>query len=90
MPVADLTYVTAETESMYGTIRSAWTKEADGSFVLEVTIPANATGTVYVPAQAEADVKVGATGARFLRMEDGYALYAVEAGTYRFTSESNE
>jgi alpha-L-rhamnosidase len=84
MPVADLTYVTAKTESMYGTIRSAWKKGADGSFVLEVTIPANTTGTVWVPADSEGDVE--ADGARFVRMEEGCAVYAVEAGDYRFIS----
>ena len=84
MPVADLTYVTAKTESMYGTIRSAWKKEANGSFVLEVTIPANTTATVCVPAKAEANVK--ADGAQFLRMEDGCAVYAVGAGEYRFVA----
>lgn len=85
MPVADLTYVTAKTESMYGTICSAWKRGTDGSFVLEVTIPANTTGTVYVPADAEGDVKV--EGARFLRTDGGCAVYAVGAGSYRFSTE---
>ncbi len=86
MPVADLSHVTATTESMYGTIRSAWKKGADGSLVLEVTLPANTTGTVYVPAESEAGVEVdgGTDGVRFLRMEAGYAVYEVESGSYRF------
>ena len=84
MPVADLSYVTAKTESMYGTVRSAWKKGADGSFVLEVTIPANTVGTVYVPAESEGAVK--ASGSRFVRMDDGYAVYMVEAGSYRFVA----
>ena len=86
MPTADLTSVSASTESMYGTIHSAWQKGTDGSFVLEVTLPANTTGTVYVPAKTKSDVAVGvgSAGVRFLQMEDGYAVLAVEAGSYRF------
>ena len=91
MPVADLSYVTAATESMYGTIRSAWKKGATGSFVLEVTLPANTKGTVYVPAESEAgvDIAEGEDGVRFLRMEAGYAVYGVESGSYRFMVESH-
>ena len=85
MPVADLDYVTAKTESMYGTIRSAWKKKADGSFILNVTIPANTTGTVFVPASSESDVK--SEGAKFLRMDEGSAVYAVEAGAYQFITK---
>ena len=59
---------------------------------MEVTIPANTTATVYVPAKDAAGVTesgkpVGKVkGVRFLRMESGAAVYAVDSGTYRFQS----
>ncbi len=47
--VGDLTWVQAQTESLYGTISSHWEKK-NGIIYLNVTIPANSTATVYVPA----------------------------------------
>ncbi len=61
---------------------------------LEVTIPANTSATVHVPAVAAASVTEGgkpaadADGVEFLRMENGAALYDVGSGTYRFVSTS--
>ncbi len=62
----------------------------DGRLKLEVTIPANTTATVYVPAkEAASEMESGklasrAEGAHFLRMENGAAVFEVEAGSYRF------
>ena len=59
---------------------------------MEVTIPANATATVYVPARDGAAVTEGGNtidktkGVKFLRMENSAAVYAVDSGTYRFGS----
>ena len=49
LPVRDLKWVEAETETMFGTIRVDWKKEADGTFLLNLTIPANTTATVQLP-----------------------------------------
>ncbi|MCX6909134.1 MAG: hypothetical protein NTY01_13980, partial [Verrucomicrobia bacterium] len=57
-----------------------------------VTIPANTTATVLVPAKsADAITESGrslvkATGVKFLRMEGDRAVLEVEAGSYRFAS----
>ena len=57
-----------------------------------MTIPANTTATVYVPAErAEAVTEGGAPaesaeGVRFLRMEAGSAVFAVGSGSYRFVA----
>ncbi|MDX9973764.1 MAG: family 78 glycoside hydrolase catalytic domain, partial [FCB group bacterium] len=77
-----LTWVKAEHESMYGTIKSAWRQE-DGALKLDVTVPTNTTATVYVPATALESVKEteGLTGGK---MEGGYAVFEVGAGEYRF------
>lgn len=60
--------------------------------MMEVTIPANTTATVFVPAHSAAAVIEGgkpaaqAEGVRFLRTENRAAVYAIESGTYRFQS----
>jgi alpha-L-rhamnosidase len=57
----------------------------------EITIPPNATAIVYVPAtDVEKVTESGhlatqAKGVRFLRLENGYALFSVGSGSYRFT-----
>jgi alpha-L-rhamnosidase len=90
-PGGDLTYARAEYESPHGPIASHWTL-ADGRFTLRVTIPANTTATVAVPAASadavtEGDRPVGdAEGVRFLRYEDGRAYYAVASGRYEFAT----
>lgn len=78
-------------ESIRGLIVSDWKREAD-RLSLQVTIPANTTATVYVPAKEPGAVLEGgkpaqsAPGLQFLRMEDGYAIYAAGSGQYGFTS----
>ncbi|MBI4877267.1 MAG: family 78 glycoside hydrolase catalytic domain [Acidobacteria bacterium] len=90
-PAGDLTFVKASHESMYGRIATHWRKTA-GGFELDATIPANTTATVYVPAADAARVSesgrpaAGAPGVKFLRLEDGAAVYAVEPGSYRFVA----
>lgn len=91
-PVGDLKWVKADHESMYGTIKSAWHREND-AFTLEVTIPANTTATVYVPAENTDAVTeggrtaAGAEGVRFLRSEAGCAVFEAGSGRYRFVSD---
>jgi alpha-L-rhamnosidase len=58
--------------------------------LLDLTIPANTTATVYIPAQKNSDILEGkqpasnAKGIRFLRMEKRNAVFAVESGQYHF------
>ncbi len=47
-PGGGLTNASAEFESMYGKIKSAWKIEA-GNFVYDVEVPANTTATVILP-----------------------------------------
>ena len=76
---------------MYGTIRSAWTLN-DGNFNWQIAIPANTTATIYLPANdqsalAESGHSVhNSEGVTFLRMENGFAAYRLESGSYRFSS----
>jgi alpha-L-rhamnosidase len=89
-PGGGLTHSTAELQSMYGTIRSAWTLEGD-SFDWHITIPANTTATIYVPAKDKSDVTQhggsldDTEGVTFLRMENGCAVYDLQSGSYNFS-----
>ncbi len=69
---------------MYGLIASHWRRE-NGRFLLDVTIPANTTATVYVPAENSAAVKKP-EGARFLKFENGRAAFEVSSGAYSFAT----
>ncbi len=93
-PVGDLSFVKASHRSMYGVIRSEW-KRADGALELNITVPVNTTATVYVPASdAQTVTESGkpattAQGVAFRSMENGYAVFAVESGTYSFRTTLN-
>jgi alpha-L-rhamnosidase len=89
-----LTFVSSSLRTVMGEIVTRW-RVQDG-LVLEITIPANATAVVYVPATDFRQVKESgrpatqAAGVRFLRMEDGCALFSVGSGSYQFTSPATE
>lgn len=70
-------------DSVYGPIATRWTDQ-NGRFTLDVTVPVNTTAEVWVPAASAAAVTQ--QGARFLRLEDGCAVYAVGSGSYHFTT----
>jgi len=90
-PIQDLTFVKASHKSMYGTVRSNWKRE-NGHFVLDVSIPANTTATIIVPANNAAKVTESgepverAKGVKFVRGENGAVVYEVGSGAYSFLS----
>ena len=90
-PVKELDYVKASYHSMHGLIRSAWQKN-DSVFQWEITIPANTTASVYIPATnkeqvTESGQKVSsAKGVKFLKMDGDYAVFQVGSGSYNFHS----
>lgn len=85
------TWAQAKYESFYGEIESEWEAE-ESFFKLEVTIPVNTTALVHVPAGDPSSVTEGglpvqnAEGVNFVRMDDGYAVFEVGSGKYRFVS----
>ena len=93
-PVGDLTYVNCSYKSMYGRIVSNWKRDKD-IFKWDVTIPANPTATVYVPAKDVTSVTESgqpidiAQGVKFLRMEEGRAVFEAGSGNYEFSSIIN-
>ena len=89
-----LTSVNCSLRTVMGEIVSNW-KIQDG-LVQEITIPPNATAIVYVPTTDVGQVKESgrlaaqAQGVRFLRIEDGWALFSIGSGSYRFAVPSQE
>ena len=90
--VGDLTWVKAHHDSLYGRIVSNWQRDGN-ALTMEVTIPANTTATVFVPAKDASGVTESgkpaekAAGVKFLRMENGAAVYEVGSGCYQFCSD---
>ena len=93
-PVGDVNWVKASFDSVRGKIVSEW-KRDDKKFTLDVTIPPNTTATVYVPAKsADAVTESGnpaaqSPGVKFLREENGCAVFEIGSGKYEFVSALN-
>ena len=91
-PVGDLTFVKATYRSAHGLIASEWHKAGD-TFDWKITIPANTTAAVFVPAKQIGSVTEGGrpanltAGAEFLGMEGGFAIFRVGSGSYHFVSQ---
>lgn len=81
LPGGDLHAAKAQYQSGYGLIASSWSQNG-GRFTLDVTIPVNTHAEIWVPSAKGA--KVDADGATVLRRSDGYAVYGVGSGAYRF------
>ncbi len=86
-------WVRAHYDSIRGRIDASW-KKTDGQFDLDITIPANTTATVYVPASDVSEITESgadlsrANGVKFLRKDGDRIVLAVESGTYRFIAKS--
>jgi len=92
LPVGDLKFVRATHRSPCGWIVSDWKRDGR-SFDWRIEVPANSTATVFVPAKSAEQVleggmfAKGAPGVKFLRMENGRAVFSVGGGKYHFVSE---
>jgi alpha-L-rhamnosidase len=83
-PTGAMTWAEGHYDSMYGRIASAW--KIDGStLTYKATVPANTTATLYLPAQSAASVKAP-PDAKFIKHENGKAVYALSSGTWLFTA----
>ena len=83
-----LEWVQAEHIGPYGPIRSAWQHQGS-SFHLEVSLPANTTGWVYLPRLRPGSVRVDGSslevaGLRFVQQRTGGMVIPVGSGTWRF------
>ncbi len=92
----DWAKVSHETE--YGLLACEWRKDGD-RLTIEVTVPPNTTAEVHVPVKdtGTAEVAEGKTvlyrggeeveqlpHVRFVRRDDGFVVFEVDAGSYRF------
>jgi hypothetical protein len=88
-PVGDVTWVKAGYNSIRGKVVSDWKRDGR-KFTLQVTIPANTTATVFIPAKSAGDVTVGGkaipqvTSVKLLREENGRAIFEIASGSYEF------
>ena len=83
-PAGDVAWVKASYDSICGKIVSRWKRRGE-KFTLEISIPANTTAKVFVPATSPA-AATGTAGAKFERMENGCAIFNVGSGEYTFTA----
>jgi alpha-L-rhamnosidase len=87
----DLSFAEGELVTEKGTIKSAWKK--NGKILnFDITIPANSTAIVYVPAGniktlTESGKSIGKVKElKFLKEEGGYVILEAGSGTYSFRS----
>jgi alpha-L-rhamnosidase len=89
--VPPITWARARYDGPRGRIISDWKRDGD-RLLLNVTIPANTTATVLLPAKSAEAVTEGhqplaqAAGVKFLRMENGRAVLEVGSGEYQFAA----
>lgn len=83
-PGGNLTWAKGSYHSIHGNIMSGWKLKGD-HFILKVQIPVNTTATVYVPSFGY-NKQVSGDGIKFIRYEDGSAIYLVQSGTYTFSN----
>jgi alpha-L-rhamnosidase len=84
IPSAGLDGVSASYESVRGRVASRWKRTAAG-LELEVTVPPNATGRVYVPAPSPRAVTLdNPDSVKLLHAGGGRVVYEVGSGRYLF------
>ncbi len=88
-PGGGLSFARAAYDSIHGEIATEWKQDND-QLIVNVQIPANTSATVYIPAKNPRNVKESGKPAadqpyvKFLREEDGFAVFEVQAGRYVF------
>jgi len=88
----NLQFVNASYKSINGTINSNW-KKSDNSFEWSISIPANTSATVYIPARSLSDVMESgkdiskAEGIQSVKLENDAAVVQLGSGEYKFVSK---
>lgn len=91
-PVGDIRWVRASYDSVRGPVAVHW-RRTGRRFVLDVTVPANATARVEIPAAPGAPITEGgvpaaqADGVAAEAPVDGRPTFALGAGRYEFATE---
>ncbi|MES2773109.1 MAG: family 78 glycoside hydrolase catalytic domain [Bacteroidota bacterium] len=89
--VGDLKWVKSSYHSASGPISVEW-KQGQPQFSLQLSVPANTSATVYIPAAAASAVRESgqplskAKGIRVKKIEDGRVIMEVGSGNYLFVA----
>ncbi|HEY1790157.1 MAG TPA: family 78 glycoside hydrolase catalytic domain [Verrucomicrobiae bacterium] len=83
--VGDLKWVRASYDSIHGKIVSSWKRDG-GKLTLEVLAPPNTTAEVFVPTKDSTIAIKNAGGGKFVRTENGCAVFEIGSGDYTFES----
>ncbi len=92
-PGPGLSFVNASYDSVHGKIVSNWKRE-NGATTYDVTIPANTSATVKLPAQSASQIREGgreltkAPGVKLVSAANGLVSLNVSSGSYRFSVAS--
>jgi alpha-L-rhamnosidase len=90
--ISGVDWVKAHYNSVRGKIISEW-KRDENSFNLNITIPVNATATVYLPARDVTSIKEGGIDissvkdVELVKIENNSAIFMVGSGFYSFESQ---
>ena len=90
----DMESVDVKSETIYGTVRSKWHKNADNGYDFEFTVPANTTATIKIPLKHTNGIvcengkplKEGSNGIHKIAFADDEVEILVGSGDYRFTN----
>ncbi len=86
---ADLQFVNASYKSAYGLIKSEW-KKNEAIFEWDISIPANTSAKIFIPAKSEADVleagKALSDEIKIVQWKQGVLTIEVPSGNYQFKS----
>lgn len=77
-----LSFVKANIQTVRGPIAVSWVN-TNGIFELNVSVPANSSATIHVPAKSRKSVE-STPALRSERFENGTAVYNVSSGVYQF------
>ena len=88
---AELQFVNASYKSPYGIIKSNWKKNGK-ELEWNITIPANSSAKIFIPALSRDDVAEGGaalsvnSGIKVIGWKDGALAVEVPSGNYQFKS----
>ncbi|QJD98449.1 family 78 glycoside hydrolase catalytic domain [Mucilaginibacter robiniae] len=89
---AGLNFVKASYQTPYGLVKSEWEKKSN-QFNWHITIPANCTALVSIPATSADGVSEGGkkanatTGLKFIKQDGQMAMFEAGSGSYDFKSD---
>jgi len=84
-PAGSINWAKGSYQSVRGIIKSDWRKEGE-KISLKVSIPANTSALVYIPAKQNSGVTESGKPVTVQRYENGYAVVEVGSGEYDFAN----